>query len=75
MATFERIIVKIQVPLETNDPDPKALVYNEARSVDFAMPINKQLLGKMSGAKKQFFYANLEKGILDIDRKAPWQDW
>lgn len=75
-------IFKIQVPLFTSDQEPKALVYNEDRSIINQFPITKGLMKLMRGELKQFWHCDLipdpkVKGAFQIqmDRKAKWQDW
>jgi hypothetical protein len=69
------MIVKIQLPIEANVEDPEALVYDEKHEVDTFMPITKELLRRMGGNIKKFFYAHLEDEEIIIDQDAPFQDW
>ena len=49
------MIVKIQLPVASNDPNPKALVYNEERDLEFLMPVEATLITAMGGHPKKFF--------------------
>lgn len=71
------MIVKVQVPLATNEKKPLALVYNEDRSIQFQMPVSAELLDKMEGRPKAFFRGvyNEEEQTFGLHEEAPWQDW
>lgn len=68
-------IFKVQVPIASNDPDPKALVYNRYRTKEGMVPIQPGLLDIMQGRLKIFIYASFHNGELDFRREAPWQEW
>ncbi len=73
-------IFKIQLPLATNDPQPKALVYNADRSIESMWPITQDLLNVMAGEVKRFFYCTVTawddtSDDVDLVADAPWQDW
>lgn len=70
-----REIFKVQVPLESNDPNPPALAYNRTRSIQSFIPMSEELRIVMDGAPKKFFYAEKVGGTLAIDGEAPAQDW
>lgn len=69
------MIIKIQLPLSSNTDEPEALVYDEKHEIDTFMPISKELLKRMGGNIKKFFYAHLEDEEVIIDKDAPWQEW
>lgn len=73
------MIVKVQLPLVTNDPDPCALIYNASRSVEYMAPLSepfgKDLIRIMRGRPKAFFHAKLVGTILHIGDEAPWRRW
>lgn len=75
MTAIDSFIVKVQVPLSTNRPDPQALVYNEDRSALFEVPASDALLKRMAGSAKQFFFAEKKGEELHLGKKAPWQPW
>jgi len=68
-------IVKVQLPLRTNEPEPKALFYDETRDIWSFLPIDKPLKKAMGGADKKFFYATMKGAIIHLEEEAPWQDW
>jgi len=61
------MIVKVQIPLASSEPEPMALVYNEDRSVEMRIPIDIGLEVWMEGRAKAFFEAEIEE-IADGDR-------
>lgn len=71
-----RTIVKVQVPLATNDSDPKALIYNKNRSFETFVPVA-EVKKKMSGEFKKFFYCDIDivTKKVKLDAPAPLQDW
>lgn len=74
-------IFKVQIPIETNEPDPKALAYNVDKSREYFVPITDALLalypkrGDWERRYKQFVYGRLDGTIFVIEGKAPWQVW
>ena len=66
-----KIIVKVQLPILTNDPCPHALIYSRGKKFIASLPVTPQLKEKMGSEIKQFFYWVDGK----IAEKAPWQDW
>lgn len=73
------MIVKIQIPLSTNEKNPLALVYNEDRSFETFIPIGDELLWWMDGEPKAFFNVTLKKvrheTEMKIDSEVEFQDW
>ena len=70
-----RFIVKVQTPLMTNDPEPKALVYDEKRWVEDQFPITKALKDAMGDSHKRYFWAHMEGTELHLDERAGAQPW
>ena len=70
-------IVKVQLPLMSNDPQPLALVYNRSRSYDVDMIVSKALIKAMKGQPKKFWYAHYdpETNNTVLEREAPVQNW
>lgn len=68
------MIVKIQMPLTTNDPDPQALVYNKNQSVYLNVPVA-QAEPHMKGRVKAYFHAKVEGDVVHIKQDASWQTW
>lgn len=69
------MIVKVQMPLTSNVSSPPCLVYNEDRTLEVQLPIDKSLRAAMGDDTKQFFHAHMEGTILHLDKIAPWQEW
>ncbi len=76
----KRIIVKVQLPIVSNDPDVGVLVYNKSRSVMQELPLRskkemKQLVKLIGDEMKGYFYAEVEGTGLILKGEAPWQSW
>lgn len=60
-------IFKVQKPLATNDVQPKALVYNEDRSVECMIPMAElpnRVSNRLVDKPKAYFYGeNTEAGV------------
>jgi hypothetical protein len=71
-----REIVKVQLPLATNDKKQMALVYNRDRSYMTQIFADQRLIRKMSDMPKRFFWATIpDEGKIVIEEDAPYQDW
>lgn len=70
-------VVKVQLPLSTNDPVPKAMVYDETRSFQKQIPVTSALRKKMGSTAKRFFYATVtgNDGDVEIGAVASWRAW
>lgn len=73
----DTVIIKVQVPMatnmSTNDPDNGALAYTKGRETMAVLELTPELLAKMDGKHKKFFYTRPgEWTLLD---EAPWQAW
>lgn len=53
------MIVKIQRPISTNEAVPKALIYNEDRSVELIMPYTGKLAEIIGNDLKQYWDVKL----------------
>jgi hypothetical protein len=73
--TPKRLIVKVQIPITTNDPHPKSYVYDRHREIEEFFPITPDLLERMNNRLKVYFYATLEDGDLNLQEEAPEQEW
>ncbi len=71
----KRFIVKVQVPVMTNDPHPQALVYDERRCIEQQMPITPDLRVAMGDSHKRYFWAHMEGTELHLDERAGAQPW
>ncbi len=78
-----RQIFKVQLPIVTTDPSPKALVYNEDRSIYTKVAITAELLEDFTeavespggGPAKTFWYGELVGTQFQFEEPAPWQEW
>ncbi|MHA1572979.1 MAG: hypothetical protein ACTSX8_03210 [Alphaproteobacteria bacterium] len=79
-------IFKVQMPLASNDPEPKALIYNASRSSSAMVPVDDTIRDAMQDRPKAFFYGqNIDHATADgcieqlcevnFDYEAPEQDW
>ena len=66
--------MKVQIPLNAG-VDPVALVYDESRDFMAQTQIDEELLQKMSGEPKAFFYADIRADGFRLLGLAPWQLW
>lgn len=71
------MIVKVQIPLETNMPTPMVLIYNEDRSEEHQFPVSPEFIKAMKGKPKSFFHADRKNGhfLVHLNKPAEWQDW
>ena len=72
---MKREIFKVQLSLATNFEERMALVYNKSRSIEGQFPAPEDLIQKMNGQPKKFFYCRVKQDKLEIDNEAPWQGW
>jgi hypothetical protein len=71
------MIVKVQLPLMTDEEVPQALIYNEDRSVQFQVPVTDHILKGMDGRFKRYFEAARDEQYVNImfHRPVEDQDW
>ena len=75
MSHKPKFIVKVQVPLESSEPDPHILIYNEDKSIFETFPMTDEMHEAFT-EPKSFQFARLRKdGMLVLCGEAPWQDW
>ena len=75
---FQPMIVKIQLPLDSNEIAPPALVYTEDRSFCQTIPVSPELITLISAqpVPKIYAYARLwNDGNLQIVRQLEQQSW
>lgn len=70
-----RFIVKVQRPLASSEPDPPALVYDEAESFLAFVPMTPDVCRLLGDELKVYAYAYREGGTLHLDGRAPAQPW
>lgn len=73
-------IVKIQLPLYTEEVNPWALIYNADRSLQITPPVEQvsKYFDHKKNETKIFMWADIdkEKETLHLSgMRAPWQDW
>jgi hypothetical protein len=69
------VIVKVQMPLMTNESIPQALIYSENHEI-YVTTDAVDFREVMGDRPKAFFQAKvLEDGTLEIGDEAEWQEW
>ena len=68
-------IVKLQIPLSSNTPNPGALVYNKDRSYLAEIPITKQIRRLLKDRLKIYVLATIKNGVITLSDEQPAQDW
>lgn len=72
----EKVIFKIQLPIETSLLEPIALIHNEDNSCKGMIPVTQDIKDVMEDSKKKFFYAHiLPDGMVELLGPAPDQEW
>ncbi len=70
------MIVKIQRPLVSSEPDPMALVYNRDRSLEAHMPMTPDIEALFAdGSLKVYHRASLRGTELHIGRRVKEPNW
>lgn len=69
------MIVKVQLPLYTNEPQPMVLIYNEDRSIEGMVPYDKATKKMLGRKPKQYYYAIVTGENVGLIKRAPDQDW
>lgn len=76
------MIVKVQVSIFSNvDPGvQRMLIYSRTRKTQYEGPVTDDVLHKLQGRPKAFFFASLRQTSpgehqLVLRKEAPWQDW
>jgi hypothetical protein len=71
-----KTIVKVQLPLVHSTEIPLALIYNKDRSVFCQVAVTEPLIARMGRKAKAYFNAMIDsRGNIEIDDRAPDQDW
>jgi hypothetical protein len=70
-------IVKVQLPLSSNDPEQRdlALVYAEGRRCMVQQPIDAATRAAMGGDVKAFFKADYKRGTWKIGERVDDGEW
>lgn len=69
------MIVKVQLPLATNEATPKALIYNQSRNFEIFHGITPHIREKMAGRPKAFFEMDITQDEPIFVRELPDQGW
>lgn len=74
------MIVKVQISLETTQPEPQVLIYNQDRSVMEILPLSKcpDLEAMMTDAgplRRAYFHARIRDGSLLLGDRVDDPDW
>lgn len=72
---YQQTIVKVQLPLGTNEDIPHMLVYNEDRSVEVYTPVQERFAQELREAHKGFYHATVNDDQVNIGSPAAWQSW
>jgi hypothetical protein len=67
--------VKVQRPITANVRNPPALIYNRDRSLQEQFPLTQELLVKLAGDFKAYYWASFKDGVLFLEERAPEQEW
>ena len=62
-------IVKLQLPIETNEPTPLALLYNWDRSITSQTPVTDQIRKLVPNGLKAYMYARIQGNSLELLRE------
>lgn len=69
-------IVKVQVPISTNEEVPQALIYNRDRSIQVMIPVTPELVEKMGASRlKTYHRSEFIDGHLIIHERVADQNW
>lgn len=70
------MIVKIQRPLASTDPNPQALVYNRGRGFQRFMPMTPEIEALFTNGELKVYHVAKQKGAkLLIGERVPAQDF
>jgi hypothetical protein len=70
-------IVKVQLSLFTTYSKQRLKVYDESKQWHLECPASADIINKMNGQNKLYFYARLNNkdGKIELIKQAPWQEW
>jgi hypothetical protein len=77
-----KMVVKVQIPIVTNEAVPQVLIYNRARTIEQFFPLTANLRKTLGNELKSFWRARLipdpavpgEK-MLSLEKQATWRNW
>lgn len=69
-------IVKVQLPLSTNEDVPHMLVYNEDKSIYILTPVQERFAKELKKFPCKGYYKAVVTGdVVDIGQRVKNQDW
>lgn len=68
-------ILKIQLPISSNEPEPMALVYNKDRSFETFLRVTPALETLMDGQLKAYFRCEYDDTDITVLREVGPRDW
>jgi hypothetical protein len=75
-AALNLSIVKVQIPLETNEEEPRMLVYNSDRSVHKLMPVQERFAKELAGTFKGYYeLLDVTPGAFKFGKRVDAQPW
>ena len=74
------MIVKVQISLETTQAEPQVMIYDEPREFFEILPLSKcpgleEAMVDAGPARRAYFRAKVAKGKIQLDSRAPEQEW
>lgn len=70
-----KMIVKVQLSLATSANVQQVLVYSEDRKISWEGDASREIIRRMKGEPKAFFYAHIKNKVILLDDLAKWQEW
>lgn len=70
-------VIKVQLPVTTNEKEPLMLVYNKDRSFFRQMPITSEIKEKMGCSYKKYFMARIraKNGKMKLLKEVRPREW
>lgn len=69
------MIVKVQLSLRTTEPRRQALIYNEARTIEWSGDASDDVIAAMGDDDKAFFSATFRSGVVEINDRVSDRNW
>ena len=70
-----KLILKVQIPIMSSDPNPDAMIYNEDRSILTLVPTEAVKSYFKPQQYKVFVFGEMKGTLLHLGELAPEQDW
>ncbi len=75
MKKSKQFIVKVQLPIASNEDDAPLLIYNEDRSIMETFAMTDEMHEVFTELKSFHYVQHRKDGKLVFCGEAPWQDW